>query len=283
MRPALSTFYVSVFLVVLIFVAGCASKGLQYVFSPVGAKKMSLSAPSQKFGEPRNGEDIRLYNRALEEISRGRLPAAESLLMEAVRRNSELFPAHEALGRVYEKLGEKAKAAGSYRRVLKLRPAHVKSHIALGRLTFAVKNGARSIFHLEKAIALRPDSFKAHYQLGLIRRSRHQMAMAVYHFKAAVRISPRHRAARYWLWLSVAERGGADKWEVELGRKVVEEGNNAPVRFYRGRAGRYFWKGRMGRALRAIKKAVDVNPRWREKRWGGVLADMARYRRALKE
>ena len=146
-----------------------------------------------------------------------------------------------------------------------------------------MKNGESAIFHLEKALTLKPDSFMAHYRLGLIRRNRRQMAMAVYHFKAASRISPGHRAGRYWLWLSVAERGGADKWEVELGREVVEAGNDAPVRFYRGRAGRLFRNGRTARALRTIQKAVDVNPLWREKRWRGVLADMSRYRRALKK
>jgi len=278
-----STSCVPAVLAALVFAAGCSSREIRPASPPAGAKKFSLSSSPKKPGAPRSGEAIRLFNRAQEEISRGKMPAAETLLVVAVRRDSKLFPAHEALGRVYEKLGKKAKAAGAYRRVLELRPSNAESHIALGRLALAVKNGESAIFHLEKALTLKPDSFMAHYRLGLIRRNRRQMAMAVYHFKAASRISPGHRAGRYWLWLSVAERGGADKWEVELGREVVEAGNDAPVRFYRGRAGRLFRNGRTARALRTIQKAVDVNPLWREKRWRGVLADMSRYRRALKK
>ena len=117
----------------------------------------------------------------------------------------------------------------------------------------------------------------AHYRLGLIPRRRKQTAMAVHHLKAASRISPEHRAARYWLWLSVSEQGGPHDWEVDLGRGVVESGNEAPVRYYRGRA------GRVGKAIEAIQKAVDVTPRWRDRRWRGGLEDMIRYRRARKK
>ncbi len=55
------------------------------------------------------------------------------------------------------------------------------------------------------------------------------------------------------------------------------------MRYYRGRAARHFRAGRVKKALGAIQKAVDVNPRWRDRRWRRVLEDMTRYRRARKK
>lgn len=271
----------------LLFSAGCASvrdakppaatpgRGAtpgKTVPSAGGKKKETKGSASK--------EAIRLFNLAQGKIESGDYAAAESLLQKAAAADPNLFPAYVALGGVYEKLGKKKEAAGAYRRTLALRPGHVKSHIALGKIAFEKKEYERAIFRFEKAVELDPGSFMAHYRLGLIRRRRKQTAMAVYHLKAASRISPEHRAARYWLWLSVSEQGGPRAWEVELGRGVVESGNEAPVRYYRGRAARHFRAGRVGKAIEAIQKAVDVNPRWRDRRWRGVLEDMTRYRRA---
>ena len=150
------------------------------------------------------------------------MPAAGEFLRMAVSADPELFLAHASLGRVLEKSGKKAEAEKAYHRALELRPGHVKSRVALGRMAFDAGKIEAVIFHLKRAAELDPESFIAQYRLGLLRRQCRQVALAVHHFKEALRISPDHAAARYWLWLSVSERGRADKWEVELGRAVVE-------------------------------------------------------------
>ncbi|MEE9256857.1 MAG: tetratricopeptide repeat protein [bacterium] len=200
-----------------------------------------------------------------------------------IRSAPGLVPARLALARVYERQKRKTEAAAAYRRILGLRPGHLESHLALGRLAQEAGDKERAIYRYEEAIRYDPGSFLAHYRLGLIRRRRGQIAMAVHHFKNAVRLSPEHQAARYWLWLTLAERGGAAEREVELGRWLVEAGDEIPIRYYRGAAAGYFRAGRLGKALAAIQKAVDVNPRWRDRKWRGVLDDMARYRRARKK
>ena len=81
----------------------------------------------------------------------------------------------------------------------------------------------------------------------------------------------------------LTERGGAQAREVELGRAIVESGSDTPIRYYQGRAAKYFRRGHIGKALVAIQNAVDVNPNWRDKKWRSVLNDMARYRRAKKK
>ncbi len=205
------------------------------------------------------------------------------LLRRAVSEKPGLVPAHLALAGLYEKQKKKTEAAAAYRRVLKLRPGHVASHLALGRLAQEAGDKERAIYRYEETIRQNSGSFLAHYRLGLIRRRRGQIAMAVHHFKNAVRLSPGHKAARYWLWLTLAERGGSDEYEVELGRWLVEAGNETPIRYYRGAAARHFRAGRAAAALALIQKAVDVNPRWRDRKWRGVLDDMARYRRARKK
>ncbi len=268
----------------LLFAAGCASvPQSKPPAAPPGQTAPTAGGKKKETKGSASKEAIRLFNLAQGKIESGDFPAAESLLQKAAAADPDLFPAHVALGGVYEKLGKKKEAAGAYRRTLALRPGHVKSHIALGRIAFEKKEYERAIFRFEKAVELDPGSFMAHYRLGLIRRRRKQTAMAVHHLKAASRISPEHRAARYWLWLSVSEQGGPRAWEVDLGRGVVESGNEAPVRYYRGRAARHFRAGRVKKAVEAIQKAVDVNPRWRDRRWRGVLEDMTRYRRALKK
>ncbi len=256
-----------------------------------GARGADSGGAGKRFGgrfpekkpERQGNEAIRFYNLAQEKLGRGKLAAAGELLRKAVLADPGLFPAHASLGRVLERSGKKAEAEKAYRRALELRPGHVKSRVALGRLAVEAGKIEIAIFHLEKAARLDPESFIAQYRLGLIRRQRRQIALAVHHFKEALRISPDHTEARYWLWLSVSERGGADKWEAELGRAVVEGGSDTPIRYYRGRAAKLFRSGKVGWALETLQKAVDVNPDWRDKRWRGVLNDMTRYRRALKK
>ncbi len=247
-----------------------------------GAVSPPSSLPETKEGDPSREQAVRLFNRAQELIRRGESRAAEALLGEALAAHPGLYPAHQALGEIYEKDGRKREAAAAYRQVLRLKPDHVKSHVALGRLAEEAAQPEAALYHYERAVALDPGAFLPHFRLGLIRRGRQQLDAAVHHLRAAARIEPAHQIARYWLWLSVAERGGADDWEVELGRSLVEGGDETPVRFYQARAAHRFREGKVEEALKAIQKAVDVNPHWREARWRSVLADMERYRRARK-
>ncbi len=267
-------------LVLLFLMAGCAAK------SATPPRPYGKTPPKSSAGEENKaagGGAIALFNRAQEKIRANDPAAAEVLLQKALAKKPGLVPAHLALAGLYEKQEKKAEAARAYRRVLELAPAHVGSHLALGRLAQEAGEKEQAIYRYEEAIRHNPGSFLAHYRLGLIRRRRGQIAMAAHHFKNAVRISPGHQAARYWLWLTLAERGGAVEREIELGRGLVEAGNEAPIRYYRGSAARHFRAGRTAAALAAIQKAVDVNPRWRDRKWRGVLDDMARYRRNLEK
>ena len=267
-------------LILLLFLPGCATKSEL----PSSVPKEAKQAPAFKKNDSRQSNAaIEFYNRGREKMKRGDYPAAAALLEKSVAKDPRLFPAHAALGRAYEKLGKINEARALFRLALEIRPDHAESRVALGRIAYDKGGIERAIFHFEKAVKSKPDSFVAQYRLGLIRRRRGQIPLAVHHFKQAMRISPGHQEARYWLWLSLTERGDADKWEVELGRAIVVSGSDTPVRYYQGHAARYFRRGRVGKALVAIQKAVDVNPGWRDKMWRGVLNDMARYRRALKK
>ncbi len=268
--------------VILLFflAAGCAAK-----FTAPGRvpETTSLKSSTGERDRKTGGGAIALFNRAQEKIRANEPAAAEALLRRAVSENPGLVPAHLALAGLYEKQKKKTGAVAAYRRVLKLRPGHVASHLALGRLAQEAGNKERAIYRYEEALRHDSGSFIAHYRLGLIRRRRGQIAMAVHHFKNAVRLLPGHKAAHYWLWLTLAERGGSDEYEAELGRGLVEAGNETPIRYYRGAAARHFRAGRTATALAVIQKAVNVNPRWRDRKWRSVLDDMARYRRARKK
>jgi Tfp pilus assembly protein PilF len=265
--------------ILLFFLAGCATKGE----SPSSALKEAKSSAAKKNVSRQSKAAIGFYNLGREKMKRGDFSAAALLLEKSVVKDPKLFPAHAALGRSYEKLGKIKKARASFRLALTIRPGHAESRIALGRMAFTKGEVERALFHLEKAVESKPDSFIAQYRLGLIRRRRGQVSLAIHHFKRAMRISPGHQAARYWLWLSLTERGGAQAREVELGRAIVESGSDTPIRYYQGRAAKYFRRGHIGKALVAIQNAVDVNPNWRDKKWRSVLNDMARYRRAKKK
>lgn len=267
-------------LVLMFLVAGCAAK------SATSPRPPGETSPKSFSGEENNEADggaIALFNRAQEKIRANDPAAAEAFLQKVLSRKPGLIPAHLALAGLYVKQKRKAEAARAYRRVLGLAPGHVGSLLALGRLAQEAGEKERAIYRYEEAIRRDPGSFLAHYRLGLIRRRRRQTAMAAHHFKSAVRISPGHQAARYWLWLTLAERGGAGKRERELARGLVEGGNETPIRYYRGAAARHFRAGRTAAALAAIQKAVDVNPHWRDRKWRGVLDDMTRYRRTLEK
>lgn len=266
-------------IVLVLLTAGCAAKLSKPPPSP--GKISSPSSRERKINS--GGGAVALFNRAQERIRAKDLDVAEALLLRAISENPGLVPVHLALAGLYEKKKKRAKAAISYRRVLKLRPGNVESHLALGRIAQEAGQKERAIYRYEEAIRYEPGLFLAHYRLGLIRRRRGQIPMAAHHFRMAVRTSPEHQAARYWLWLTLAEQGGSDRYEVELGRGLVEAGNETPIRYYRGAAGRHFRAGRSAAALAAIQKAVDVNPRWRDRKWRGILDDMARYRRTQKK
>lgn len=259
-------------LLLMLLSFGCA-------VSEKAAKPASPEAPP-KPGFP--ADALSLYNRAVGEIRAGRLDVAAALLRSAIRRRPDLYPAHLALGNIYRKQGKPKAARRAYRRVLGLKPDHPESHLALGQLFESARLQERAIYHYEKAILARPEFFLAQFRLGLQRFRRKQYAAAVSNLRAAARLRPGHRTARYWLWLSLAERGGAPDGEVSLGRKIVVSGDSTPVTYYRGRAARFYRAKRYRAALGAIQKAVDVNPGWRAPRWKIVLNEMVRYKRAIK-
>ena len=230
--------------------------------------------------DPSPGRAIALFNEGQELAGRGDHAGAERAFLQAAGADPRLQPAFMALGEARERLRKKKEAAEAYRQALRLKPGDAKAHIALGRLMDEARQAEAALYHFERAAELAPGEFLPHFWLGHLRVRRDQLDAAIRHLRAAVRIDPAHPHARYWLWLSLARRGGSEDYETELGRRIVEAGNEEPVRFYQGRAAAHFRAGRVEEAQRAIQKAVDVNPAWRDRKWRGVIEDMERYRRA---
>jgi tetratricopeptide (TPR) repeat protein len=236
--------------------------------------------PAAREAPPSPERAIGLFNRGREHLRHGEYAEAERMFLQAAEADPGLHPAFLALGEAREKAGKKKEAAEAYRQALRLKPGDAKAHIALGRLSDEARQTEAALYHFERAAELAPEEFLPHFWLGHLRVRRGQLDAAIRHLRAAVRADPSHPHARYWLWLSLARRGGSEDYEAELGRRIVEEGNEEPIRFYRGRAAAEFRAGRVEEALRTIQKAVDVNPNWRDRKWRGVIEDMERYRRA---
>ncbi|MBI3126389.1 MAG: tetratricopeptide repeat protein [Candidatus Tectomicrobia bacterium] len=262
----------------LFLLGGCA--GAPSPKEPPAAPPAAASGQAKPPSAPSTGQAIALFNRGEEHFRHGEYPEAERLFLQAAEADPRLHPAFQALGEAREKTGKKKEAAEAYRRALRLKPDDPKAHLALGRLGEEGGQMEAALYHYERAAGLAPDSFLAHFRLGLLRAERGQADAAIHHLRAAVRLDPSHPRARYLLWMGLARRGGSEGYEVELGRGLVEEGNTLPIRFYQGQAAEHFRAGRVEEALRAIQKAVDVNPNWRGREWRGVIEDMERYRRA---
>ncbi len=281
--------------VFLLAAAGCVAPGGLSVSSrstPQSEAQRSASQspreeksrfPRSKKENSRSDRAIFLFNQAQDFIRQGDRKKGEALLREVLAANPKLFPAHLELGDLLQKEGRLSEAVKSYRRVLALRADHAVSRISLGRIAEKRKMPERALFQYEQAVEIAPDTFYPHFRLGVLRRSKGQLDLAIFHLKKAVRFDGDHRAARYWLWLSAAERGGLDVFEIKHGKFLVERGDETPIRYYQAQAANHFASKRFRQALREIRKAIDVNPRWKEPRWQGVLNDLSRYKRATKQ
>jgi Flp pilus assembly protein TadD len=72
------------------------------------------------------------------------------------------------LGVCLEKLGNRAAAIDTFRRVVRTRPDHAAAHSALGSAYREAGNYAEARTSLERAVALNPNDLRANYQLGLV-------------------------------------------------------------------------------------------------------------------
>ena len=69
---------------------------------------------------------------------------------------------------VLEKVGQRAAAIATFRRVVLSRPDHAAAHAALGAAYREAGNYTEARAELERSIELDPNDLRANYQLGLV-------------------------------------------------------------------------------------------------------------------
>ena len=107
-------------------------------------------------------------NRAVLEIARGDLAAADSVLAACVTAHPTYAPAYGNLGYLELKLGRPAEAARRLRLAIALDSTVAEFHNNLGIACREELRFADSVTEFERAVALNPGFAEAHYNLALV-------------------------------------------------------------------------------------------------------------------
>lgn len=160
------------------------------------AKEYDTSARYATQALERDATDFRPYM-ILGNINfvHNRLHDALELLLEAQKKNPLSPEVHNALGSVYDDLGQTGQAVESFKAALKLRQDYVEAYTNLGVAYERSNNLPEAESALEKALAVNDKHVPAWFNLGIVRYRKNDKQGARRAFSEAVQRDPHHTDA----------------------------------------------------------------------------------------
>lgn len=114
---------------------------------------------------------------------------------EALRIHPAMLEPMCGLGNVYDKLGDRAKAAEQYRRALALDPTFPLALHCLGDVYRKEGMPDHAIAQYTMVLKYKPDIPEAHYHLARLLQGKHDRAAAIQHLHEAIQLKPDYTEA----------------------------------------------------------------------------------------
>jgi predicted O-linked N-acetylglucosamine transferase (SPINDLY family) len=180
----------------------------------------------------------RLYQRALDrdadspvtrfrlgvlEMQEGNLPAALSLVQQAVTASPEDARYPSGLAQVHAAMGQWSESAAAYLQVLRIDPTSVDAHFGLGLAMQSQGDYTGAILAYNSALRYQPDFADAHCNLGNCHKLRGDLQQAETAYRQALVINPKHAGARSNLGIVLQARGQLDAAIEQLNEAVALE------------------------------------------------------------
>ncbi len=113
-----------------------------------------------------------------------------SLFGHALAVTENNFIAHNNLGNLYIKEGDRKNAIMHFQQSIAIQPGNVMAHHNLGNVYMEQNQLSDAVHHFSQVILLDPNYADAYYMLGMAKMRMGNMDEAVHHFYDALRLSP---------------------------------------------------------------------------------------------
>jgi tetratricopeptide (TPR) repeat protein len=222
-----------------------------------------------------------IYARAVELDSQGNQPAALALLWEAAGLAPRDPDIQNALGEALERIGALDAAVSAYRAALQENPQFTKASNNLILALVKAGKGEEAVERAGARVAASPKDPDRHFTLGLA-QSEQDIGEAIASFRRALALDPGHALARYNLALAL-NRSDRPTEAVEELKRTLATGSRAEAHYMLGMI--YWHQGDFDGAMRALKAAIEAEPRYAEAHatLGAVLAARHEWQSAAAE
>jgi tetratricopeptide (TPR) repeat protein len=209
------------------------------------------------------------YRRAVELEAKGNNAAALSLLWEAAGLAPHDAEIQNRLGEALERIGALDAAVDAFRAATATRPSFTKASNNLILALVKTGRGPEAVERARAMVSASPNDPDAHFTLGLA-QSEQDYTEAIRSFRRALELAPRHGLARYNLALVLNRADRQTEAAAELERTIAIDPR--PEAHYQ--LGVIYWhQGDLDRAVRALRAAIAVDPRYADAHYtlGAVL------------
>lgn len=208
--------------------------------------------------EPRTDESPteRLYRRAVEASSRGRVSEAILRYRELLQIDPTHVPARNNLSTLLETTGDPAEALEQLSAAIRMTPEDVNLLVSRGAICGRLKRYTEAENDLRRALRLDPQHVQAHMTLGLVLWRKGVPAQAAESLRRAIGLEPENPTAHYY-----------------LGEALNQAGDLAGARAALERSGELSPSGRtfrlLGRVLDRMARPDDAQAMYRRARDAG--------------
>jgi tetratricopeptide (TPR) repeat protein len=200
------------------------------------------------------------YGYALALASSGRLEESNSLLERLLTKYPDLTDPRMTLGLNYQRRAEHAKAALSFREVLKSYPLNARAHYNLAVSCVALHQLDEAVKELQAALAISPNYANAEDLLGTVYVQKRDFEQAQSHFRHVLTVDPNDFYAHYNLGALAAVQKQWDQAEDHLQAALKVDPDDPETHNTLG--GVYLERGDLSQASREFGEAIRLNPKF---------------------
>lgn len=189
---------------------------------------------------------------------------AESLWMSVLKGNPGCWVAHNNLGGILERKGQRAETAEHFRLALRAWPRYAEAHNNLGIVLAQGGGTDEAILHFLEAVAIRPSFAGAHFNLGvqLLRQGRNDEALNS--FQKTVENNPDSAEGQHNLGVALQRKGRLDEALLRYQRALSLRADYAEAHNNIGSL--LGQRGQQDEAKAHFQKAVALDPGFAEAR-----------------
>ena len=201
----------------------------------------------------------------------------------AIKINPKFAGAYRNLARVFQQIGNEAKATESWYEAFSLEPhwAEARQHYSLGNTLWKYKKLGKAISCYRQAIKLKPDFFPAYYSLGKLLTIREKFPQAIAVYRQAVKHNPDNPQFHFCLAQALAQQ---KQWQQAITqyRKATELDENFAAGYY-GLGTVLARQQKWFQASKNYQKAIELQPRYWEAHYqlGNVLEKQQKWSPAI--